>query len=59
MEKELLEGYKPMLDRSKILKKYEDPQLEQQDVKEMIHEVQSELQSRKHSIKKDNSNKEL
>ena len=59
MEKELLEGYKPMLDRSKILEKYEDPQLEQQDVKEMIHEVQFELQSRKHSIKKDNSNKEL
>ena len=59
MEKELLEGYKPMLDRSKILEKYEDPQLEQQDVKEMIHEVLSELHSRKHSIKKDNSNKEL
>jgi hypothetical protein len=59
MEKEHLEEYRPMVDRSKILEKYEGSQLEQQDVKEMIHEVQSELQSRKHSIKKDNLNKEL
>jgi hypothetical protein len=46
MEKELLKDYKPMLNRSKILEKYDDPHLEQSDVKEMIRDVLSELQSR-------------
>jgi hypothetical protein len=46
MEKELLKEYKPMLNRSRILEKYDDPHLEQSDVREMIRDVLSELQSR-------------
>jgi hypothetical protein len=47
MEKQLLKDYKPMLNRSKILEKYDDPHFEQSDVKEMIHDVLNELQSKK------------
>ena len=50
MEKELLNDYKPMLNRSKILVKYDDPHLDQQDVKELIHDVLNEVQSRENLI---------
>ena len=50
MEKELLNDYKPMLNRSKILEKYDDPHLDQQDVKELIHDVLNEIQSRENLI---------
>ena len=55
MEKELLKEYKPILDRSKILEKYEDQHLEQQDVKEIIRDVLNELQTRKISTHKSNN----
>ena len=51
MEKELLREYKPMLNRSRILEKYDDPHLEQSDVREMIRDVLSELQSREVNAK--------
>ena len=51
MEKELLKEYKPMLNRSRILEKYDDPHLEQSDVREMIRDVLSELQSREVNAK--------
>ena len=47
MEKELLSRYKPVLDRSKKLQKDDFQQLEQEDVKEMIHDVLQELNTRK------------
>lgn len=50
MEKGLLNDYKPMLNRSKILEKYDDPHLDQQDVKELIHDVLNEIQSRENLI---------
>ena len=46
MENELLKEYKPILNRSKILEKYVDQNLEQPDVKEIIRDVLNELQSR-------------
>jgi len=55
MEKELLKEYKPILDRSKILEKYEDQHLEQPEVKEIIRDVLNELQTRKISTDKSNN----
>jgi len=51
MENELLKDYKPILHRSKILERYEDQSVEQSEVKEMIHDVLSELQSREIDVK--------
>jgi hypothetical protein len=51
MENELLKDYKPILDRSKILEKYEDQPVEQSEAKQMIHDVLSELQSREFDVK--------
>jgi len=53
MENELLKEYKPILNRSKILEKYEEKPLEQQDVKEIIHDVLNELQSRENLVAKE------
>lgn len=46
MENELLKEYKPILDRSRIMEKYQHQQLEQEEVKEIIHDVLQEIQSR-------------
>ena len=46
MEKELLKEYKPILARSKELEEPQYQPLEQSDVKEIIHDVLNELQSR-------------
>jgi hypothetical protein len=46
MENELLKEYKPILDRSRTMEKYQHQQLEQEEVKESIHDVMQELQSR-------------
>jgi hypothetical protein len=51
MENELLKEYKPILNRSKILEKYVDQNLEQPDVNEIIRDVLNELQSREINIK--------
>ena len=55
MENELLKEYKPLLDRSKTMEKYEYQQIEQEEVKEIIHDVLIELQSRENQLSKDNS----
>ena len=47
MENQLLKEYKLRMNHYKLLEKYEYPQLEKQDVKEMIHDVIVELQTRK------------
>ena len=52
MENELLKDYKPVLNSSRILEKYEDQPLEQSYVKEIIHDVLQELQSRKNRVAK-------
>jgi len=52
MENELLKEYKPILDRSKILEKYEDQPVEQSEAKQMIHDVLEELQSRQKKLAK-------
>jgi len=54
MENELLKEYKPLLDRSKTMEKYEDQQPEQEEVKKIIHDVLIELQSRENQLSKDN-----
>ena len=54
MENQLLKEYKQRLSQYKKLEKYEYTQLEQQDVKEMIHDAISELQSRENATKKFN-----
>ena len=46
MEKELLKEYKPILARSNELEEPQYQPLEPSDVKEIIHEVLNELQSR-------------
>ena len=46
MEKELLKEYKPILARSNELEEPQYQPLEQSDVKEIIHDVLNELQSR-------------
>jgi hypothetical protein len=53
MENELLKDYKPILDRSKILEKYEDQPVEQSELKEIIRDVLNELQSKKGDSKSD------
>jgi hypothetical protein len=55
MEKELLREYKPILDRSKILEKYEDQPVEQSELKEIIRDILQELQSREGDNTKDKS----
>jgi hypothetical protein len=55
MENELLKEYKPLLDRSKTMEKYEYQQLEQEEVKEIIHDVLTELQSSEKRLSKGNS----
>lgn len=55
MEKEFLKRYKPVLDRSMILQKEEDHELQQEDVKEIIHDVLQEIQSRQRDITKGDS----
>ena len=54
MENQLLKEYKQRLSQYKKLEKYEYTQSEQQDVKEMIHDAISELQSRENATKKFN-----
>jgi hypothetical protein len=54
MENELLKEYKPLLDRSMIIEKY-DQQIEKEEVKEIIHDVLIELQSRENLIGKNRS----
>ncbi len=54
MENQLLKEYKQRMNHYKSLEKYEYPQLEQKDVKYMIHDVISELQSRENATKKFN-----
>jgi hypothetical protein len=46
MEKELLKDYKPVLARLDKLEETQYQPLEQSDVKELIHDVLKELQSR-------------
>ena len=46
MEKGLLKEYKPILARSNELEEPQYQPLEQSDVKEIIHDVLNELQSR-------------
>jgi MFS family permease len=52
MEKELLKEYKPVLARLDELEEPQYQSLEQSDVKELIHDVLNELQSREHLIAK-------
>jgi hypothetical protein len=49
MEKQIMKRCKPLIDRSAMLEKPEDQELEQQDVKEMIHDVLNELKERRQS----------
>lgn len=58
MEKELLKEYKPVLARSTELKQTEYQLLEQSDVKEIIHDVLQELQSRQNHVAKNDKKKE-
>jgi hypothetical protein len=55
MEKELLREYKPILDRTKILEKYEDQPVEQSELKEIIRDILQELQLREGDNTKDKS----
>jgi hypothetical protein len=55
MENELLKEYKPLLDRSKTMEQYQHQQLEQEEVKEIIHDVLQEIQSRENLIAKNRS----
>ena len=52
MEKELLKEYKPVLARSNELEEPQYQPLEQSDVKEIIHDVLQELQSRESHVSK-------
>jgi hypothetical protein len=52
MEKELLKEYKPILARSNELEEPQYQPLEQSDVKEIIHDVLQELQSRESQVSK-------
>jgi hypothetical protein len=47
--------YKPILNRSKAMEKYEDQQPEQEEVKKIIHDVLIELQSSEKRLSKGNS----
>lgn len=55
MEKELLNRYKPVLNRSKILQNEEYQEPEQSDIKEIIRDVLQELQSKKNNETKENN----
>ena len=55
MEKELLKEYKPVLARSNELEEPQYQPLEQSDVKEIIHDVLQEIQSRENLIAKNRS----
>jgi hypothetical protein len=55
MENELLKEYKPILNRSKAMEKYEDQQPEQEEVKKIIHDVLIELQSSEKRMSKGSS----
>ncbi len=55
MENELLKEYKPILNRTKAMEKFEDQQPEQEEVKKIIHDVLIELQSSEKSLSKGNS----
>ena len=46
MEKELLKEYKPVLARSNELSESEYQPIEQSDVKQIIHDILQELQTR-------------
>ena len=47
MEKQIMKRCKPLIDRSAMLEKPEDQALEQQDIKEIIHDVLNELKARR------------
>jgi hypothetical protein len=55
MEKELLKEYKPLSARSNELEETQYQPLEQSDVKEIIHDVLQEIQSRENLIAKNRS----
>ena len=55
MEKELLKEYKPILARSNELEEPQYQPLEQSDVKEIIHDVLNELQSKQNHVAKNNT----
>ena len=57
MELELLKEYKPVISRSNELEEPQYQPLEQSDVKEIIHDVLQELQSRENLVAKDKSKK--
>ncbi len=56
MEKELLKEYKPVLARSNELEEIQYQPLEQSDVKEIIHDVLKEIQTRERQVSKNGSN---
>ena len=58
MEKELLKEYKPILARSNELEEPQYQPLEQSDVKEIIHDVLQELQSRESHVSKNGTKKD-
>ena len=55
MEKELLKEYKPILTRSNELEEPQYQPLEPSDVKEIIHDVLQELQSKQNHVAKNNT----
>ena len=55
MEKELLKEYKPILARSNELEEPQYQPLEPSDVKEIIHDVLQELQSKQNHVAKNNT----
>ncbi len=57
MEKELLKEYKPVLARSNELEEPQLQPLEQSDVKEIIHDVLQELQTRESNVSKNGTKK--
>ncbi len=57
-QKELLKEYKPVLARSSELEETQYQPLEQSDVKEIIHDVLQELQSRQNHKAKDDTKKD-
>jgi hypothetical protein len=57
MEKELLKEYKPVLARSSELEEPQYQPLEPSDVKEIIHDVLQELQSRESHVSKNGTKK--
>jgi DNA-binding transcriptional regulator GbsR (MarR family) len=47
MEKQIVKRCKPLIDRSAMLENPEDQELDQQDIKEIIHDVLNELKTRR------------